>query len=194
MTIRRGFVETGFGQIHYLTDGVGEPLVLLHQSPQSSDMFRPIIPLLAGERRVFALDTLGYGDSDPPSTRATIPLYADAVAEAIATLGLAPVPVFGYHTGASIAVDLAARYPASVQALILGGIPYFDEAERAQRLAALREGRYSAPPIAEDGSHLQALFSLSYRREGDAAEATRWVVERLRLGERATAGFEAAFT
>ncbi|GIW05266.1 MAG: hypothetical protein KatS3mg060_0071 [Dehalococcoidia bacterium] len=194
MTIRRGFVDTSFGQIHYLTDGVGEPLILLHQSPQSSEMFRPIIPLLAGERRVFALDTLGYGESDPPATKATIPLYADAVAEAIAALGLAPVPVHGYHTGAAIAIDLAARYPASVSALILGGIPFFDEAERVQRLEALRTGRYGAPPIAADGSHFQTLFSLFLTREGDAVEATRAVIDRLRLGDRATAGFEAAFT
>ncbi|MCS6802719.1 MAG: alpha/beta fold hydrolase [Chloroflexota bacterium] len=194
MTIRRGFVETRFGQIHYLTAGAGEPLILLHQSPQSSAMFRPIIPLLAVERRVVALDTLGYGNSAPPVGRATIPLYADAVSEAIAKLGFERAAVHGYHTGAAIAIDLAARAPAQVNALILGGIPYFDERERAQRLEALRAGRFGTPPAAEDGSHLQTLFSLSLKREGDPGEATRDVIERLQLGERALAGFEAAFT
>lgn len=194
MSLRRDFVRTGFGQIRFLSDGVGEPLVLLHQSPQSADMFRPLVPLLAGERRVIALDTLGYGASDPPAGRASIPLYADAVNEALATLGLERVAVHGYHTGAAIAIDLAARYPSRVRALMLGGIPYFDDAERARRLDALRAGRFGLPPVAEDGSHLQTLFSLSLKREGDPAEATQWVIERLELGERALAGFEAAFT
>jgi pimeloyl-ACP methyl ester carboxylesterase len=195
LTIRRGFVDTSFGQLHYLFDGVGPPIILLHQSPQDSSMFRPIIPLLAPSRTVVALDTLGYGDSDPPATAPTIGLYANAVAEAVAELGFDRAPIHGYHTGSSIAIELAARHPERVSGLILGAIAYFNAVEREERLARLRARRYASPPVADDGSHFTTLYSVYRGYEGMTPErATGMVIDRLRLGERAYDGFEAAFS
>ena len=60
----RGFVSTPHGQVHYRTAGAGEPLLLLHQTSRSSDEFAEMLPILGRSRRVIAMDTLGYGDSD----------------------------------------------------------------------------------------------------------------------------------
>ena len=38
-------------------------MLLLHQTPRSWDAYRDVIPILAGRRRVIAMDTLGFGDS-----------------------------------------------------------------------------------------------------------------------------------
>lgn len=47
--------------------GDGEPLVLLHGTPFSSQVWRRIAPWLARRRRVFFYDLLGYGQSDKPN-------------------------------------------------------------------------------------------------------------------------------
>jgi pimeloyl-ACP methyl ester carboxylesterase len=51
-------------QVRYGILGSGEPLVLLHGTPFSSVVWRRIAPHLAGRRRVFYFDLLGYGRSE----------------------------------------------------------------------------------------------------------------------------------
>ncbi len=59
--VRRAFLDAPEGQIHYRTAGAGRPVLLLHQTPRSSDEYRDVIPILARELRVVAMDTIGYG-------------------------------------------------------------------------------------------------------------------------------------
>lgn len=61
-TLKRAFADTSLGQIHYRTVGSGPPLVLLHNTWLSSRMFFGVIPDLARDFTVYALDTLGQGD------------------------------------------------------------------------------------------------------------------------------------
>ena len=74
-TTNRHFFNTQFGDVHYIDVGSSEnpPLVLLHQTPRSIDEFADVIPLLAAEHRVVAMDNPGYGCSDiPPRQRAML--------------------------------------------------------------------------------------------------------------------------
>jgi len=57
--VHRRYLDTPDGQIHYVTAGSGRPVLLLHQTPRSWDEYRDVIPILARERRVVALDTIG---------------------------------------------------------------------------------------------------------------------------------------
>ena len=41
--MKRGYADTPEGQIHFRTDGAGEPVLLLHQSPRSSRMYVKLI-------------------------------------------------------------------------------------------------------------------------------------------------------
>jgi pimeloyl-ACP methyl ester carboxylesterase len=59
------------GQIHYVRAGEGKPLVMLSASGRSSRMFAQVMPLLAPEFAVYALDTPGFGNSDPLPRGAT---------------------------------------------------------------------------------------------------------------------------
>ena len=59
--MKRYFLDTPYGQIHYVVEGSGDPVILLHQSPRSIDEYAEVMPLLAREYRVTAMDTLGYG-------------------------------------------------------------------------------------------------------------------------------------
>ena len=65
---RHGAADVDGVQMHYVTGGTGAPLVLLHGWPQSWYAWRGIMPALADQYTVYALDLPGLGDSDgaPP--------------------------------------------------------------------------------------------------------------------------------
>ena len=59
--------ETGEGQLAYLDEGAGPPVVLVHGTPTWSFLYRHLVaPLVAGGHRVIAPDHLGFGLSDKP--------------------------------------------------------------------------------------------------------------------------------
>jgi hypothetical protein len=54
---RRAYVDIPEGQVHYQTAGSGEPILLLHQTPQSSDEYAMcLMPILAEKYHVIAMD------------------------------------------------------------------------------------------------------------------------------------------
>src|SRR5215510_12517337 len=75
-SVERHFVTTRLGRIHVATAGTGFPVLLLHQTPRSWDEYRDVLPLLGGDFRAIAMDTLGFGDSDPPAGDPSIELWA----------------------------------------------------------------------------------------------------------------------
>ena len=74
--IKRAFLDTEDGQILYRIGGEGDPLLLLHMNPRSSDEFRELMPIFAQNRQVMAMDLMGFGDSDKPPRMYTIADYA----------------------------------------------------------------------------------------------------------------------
>ncbi len=148
----RGYVNYRWGQAHYRAAGEGgPPLVLLHESPQSSDILEWTLPLLGERLRAYAFDTPGYGLSDPPPEAQEIPVYAEAVLEAIDALGLDRFAIFGSHTGASLALRIALEAPERVTHAIFQGMPAYTPEKRQARIDSW------APPmeLQADGSHLQ---------------------------------------
>lgn len=138
--IRRKFVDGRWGQLHLRENApvAGTPLVCLHATAYSSRTFVPLLEELDGARHALALDTPGYGDSDPPPAPPSIEDYADVIAAALP----GRIDLFGYHTGVSIAVEIALRHPAKVRRLALMGIPHFralDFDEWRVKLAARHE-------------------------------------------------------
>ncbi|KMS56691.1 hypothetical protein V474_16310 [Novosphingobium barchaimii LL02] len=120
--IERHYVTTQGRQVHYRVCGQGPAVVLLHDSPRSSRLHSPAMKMLASRFRVFALDTPGYGNSDPlTATEPTILDFAEALGETLAALGLERAPLYATHTGAKIALALAAR-GGKMPLLVLDGL------------------------------------------------------------------------
>jgi pimeloyl-ACP methyl ester carboxylesterase len=142
--IRRGFVEVAEGQVHYRTAGwdrPGVPLVMLHASPGSARMLEPLIGAFGRSRRVVATDTLGNGDSSPPAEDGTdIAYFADAHLRALDSLGIGRFDLYGSHTGANIACEIAIAHPDRVRRLILDGVSLYTAEERADMLAHYAPG------------------------------------------------------
>lgn len=190
MTIRRGYISTSFGQMHYRYAGRrGAPvLVLLHQTPSTSAMYEPLMQQLAGEFRLLAPDSPGMGASDAAPGRLTIASLADGIAEFLDELGADQYYLFGHHTGASIAVQLAATNPNQVRAMALSGAPLLDDALRDALPAAA-----AAIPVTEDGSHLATMWSrIRAKDPGAALEIIeRETIGGLQLGQRYADAYQA---
>ena len=127
---RFAYADTPLGQLHYAAVGEGPVVLLLHQCPRSHDEFRELAPLLAGSHRVLAMDMPGYGQSAGLPAPQSIEQYADGARALLDALGVERATVLGHHTGAVVALEVAARAPDRVEALVLSGTPWADEAFR----------------------------------------------------------------
>src|SRR5579859_556010 len=136
--LTRDYASVTFGQVHIRRAGPreGVPLLMLHASPGSSRAVLPLATLLANDRPVVAMDTPGFGDSDPLAVSdPTIGDFADAVLEVIDALGHTRVDLYGSHTGALIALEAAVRGPDRVRRVVFDGLPVFSPEESADHLA-----------------------------------------------------------
>ncbi|WP_446830759.1 alpha/beta hydrolase [Candidatus Foliamicus sp.] len=160
VSISRHFVSIqgkyGHRQVHYRRAGDGPCLVLLHQSPQSSLEYVGLMQEWGQHFTVIAPDTPGYGASDPVvGDDLTMADFADCVAEFIRALGIRKTGLYGFHTGAAMAVETAARHPSLVTAVAGNGYGAFNAEEQADLLA----NYLPAFVPAFDGSHLAWLWT-----------------------------------
>lgn len=123
--------------IHYVSAGShGSPILLVHGFPESWWTFHKLIPLLAAQHRVFAVDLPGFGDSGLSSGGSSE--AAEALHALITELGLGPVFVSGQDISGSTVFRLAVTHPEDVAGLIAieTGLPGFGW----ERLADLAHG------------------------------------------------------
>ena len=164
--IRKAYADTATGQVHYRTGGEGTPLLLIHQTAQSSLQYANAMPLLIEQGiRVVATDTPGFGMSDTPPGNPTIESYSEVFPQVLDQLGIDRTVVLGHHTGASIACQLAYAHPERVSRVLLHGPPCYTDSEREERLA--RPHRDRSPQ--EDGSHLLDRWKTSYQLSAGVA-------------------------
>jgi pimeloyl-ACP methyl ester carboxylesterase len=99
------------------------PIVLVHCFSCAINYWRGMIPLLARDHRVVAIDLLGHGGSEKPSSGYTVPDQADLVAEALGRLGVRDAVVAGHSLGGSVSVALAERSPDLVRKVMIVDTP-----------------------------------------------------------------------
>ena len=155
MQITKHFVTVGKRRVHYLRAGRGPALALLHASPCSAKVMRPLMPVFGEKFTCLAFDTPGFGLSDKLALPApSVEDFADALAETLDALGVEHVATYGRHTGASIAVEFAARHPKRCAMALADGFAVF-----ARRYSDEELERYLEPIVPVwDGAHLTRLW------------------------------------
>ena len=186
--LRRSFEQTRAGLLHVVSCGEGLPVVLLHQTPRSWDEYRDVLPLLDQHVRAIAVDTPGFGDSAPlTGDFPSIEGWAEAVVALLDALGLAHVCLVGHHTGAVIAMEVAASAPGRVLALVLSSCPMVDAARRAHH-----RDRVPIDTVVRkaDGSHLLELWNARqpFYPADRSGLLDRFVADALRAGPMAAEG------
>jgi pimeloyl-ACP methyl ester carboxylesterase len=119
-SIRPGFIDIGSLRVHHMVGGRGAPVVFIHGLGSSSYMeWRYNLEPTAERYRVFAPDLPGYGRTEKPRARYTIPYFARFVERYIEDRGLRSAVIVGASLGGRIALELALEQPRLVRKLVL---------------------------------------------------------------------------
>jgi pimeloyl-ACP methyl ester carboxylesterase len=107
--------------LHYVTEGRGPAVVLLHGLGGFAESWRHNIPALARVATVFALDLPGFGLSSKPPARYRLADSARALHGFVQAMGLGRVALVGHSLGAGVGLTYALTHPARVERLALVG-------------------------------------------------------------------------
>lgn len=115
------YVEVAGCRVHYIDEGTGPVLLLLHGNPTWSFLYRHLVPALRDRFRCIALDYPGFGLSTAARGYGYTPAeHAAVVTEFITALNLEAFTPFCQDWGGPIGLAVAARHPDRVQAVIIG--------------------------------------------------------------------------
>jgi len=116
--------------LHYYEAGEGKPLVFLHAQGTDSTSFGSVIPKLAKQYHVYAVDCFGHGKSLHNPKLYTLKACADAVSDFIREVVKEKCTILGHSSGGLIAAQIAAETNLC-ERLILEDPPFFScEGER----------------------------------------------------------------
>jgi pimeloyl-ACP methyl ester carboxylesterase len=122
-TFTSRFVDTGDLRLHAVTGGEGPPLLLIHGWPQTWYAWRLLMPALARDFTVVAVDQRGIGLSDKPSGGYDSATLAGDMVALMSELGHEQFALYGTDTGMTIAYADAADHPERVARLIVSEAP-----------------------------------------------------------------------
>jgi pimeloyl-ACP methyl ester carboxylesterase len=106
-------------KLYYEVHGEGKPIVLLHGSYMTIDLnFGELIPQLAKNRKVIALEMQGHGRTADIDRPVSYKALSDDVAALLKYLKVDSADVLGYSLGGTVAFDLAINHPEMVNKLI----------------------------------------------------------------------------
>ena len=123
----RGGEFDGF-TLHYLSEGNGVPVVLLHGLGGFAGVWRHTLPALGRYATAIALDLPGFGLSSKPPGPYPLVFFARAIESFRRALGLDRLALAGHSMGGAVAAAYALAYPSRVERLALVGavVPGFD--------------------------------------------------------------------
>jgi len=96
----------------------GSPIVLIHCFTCAINWWDGVMPKLDSDHRVIAIDLLGHGGSEKPSSGYSIENQASMVAGVLARLGVRDAEVVGHSLGGPVAIALAEQSPRLVNRLV----------------------------------------------------------------------------
>lgn len=107
-------------RISYAVAGCGKPIILVHGFGGNAGHFRNLIAHLADDHRVYAVDLLGFGDSDKPSEAEYSPeLWADIINDFAQEFAEEPAVLIGNSIGSLTSLTAAAISPQNYRGMVL---------------------------------------------------------------------------
>jgi pimeloyl-ACP methyl ester carboxylesterase len=106
-------------KLHYLEAGRGAPVVLLHGLGGDGSRWAPNIDPLAKDFHVFALDQIGFGESDKPLANYHTGMLAEFLVGFLKAVGVQRASLVGNSMGAGVAPYTAAKFPQVVDRIVL---------------------------------------------------------------------------
>jgi len=118
--MRSGFVDVGPLRVHHTHGGRGSAVLFVHGLGSSGYMeWRYNLEPVATRHRVYAPDLPGYGRTEKPRARYTIPYFARFLERYMEDRGLRSATLVGASLGGRIALEVALEQPRLVRRLVL---------------------------------------------------------------------------
>ncbi len=162
--------------LYYEIHGAGEPLILLHGGVGAIQMFGEVLPSLAQNRQVVAVDLQAHGRTADIDRPLSFELMAGDIAALIKHLGIEEADVMGYSLGGGVALRTAIQHPEVVRKLVLVSTPFKRDGWYPEILAAMGQmGPQFAEPMKQTPMY-QLYASIAPKPED-------WPVLLTKLGE-----------
>lgn len=115
------YVEVNGLRIHYVDEGQGDVVLCLHGEPSWSYLYRKMIPLLAQNHRVVALDFVGFGRSDKytESSEYSFQMHYDTIVGFMNALGLEQINLVVQDWGGLLGLTVASEMPERFARLVI---------------------------------------------------------------------------
>jgi len=121
LTFTSGYAEVNGLRMYYEIYGEGKPIVLVHGGGSTIQTnFEKLIPLLAKNRKVIAVELQAHGRTSDRNAELTFEQDADDVATFLKNLNIKKADFFGFSNGGTTCLQLAIRHPKLINKLILG--------------------------------------------------------------------------
>jgi pimeloyl-ACP methyl ester carboxylesterase len=150
-----GYASVNGLTMYYEIHGSGAPLVLLHGALSATETsFGALLPGLAKDRQVIAVDQQAHGRTADVDRPLTVPQMADDTAALLQHLGVERADFFGYSMGAGVALEIAVRRPDLVRKLVLASVTFNNDGFHP----GILEGIGSMTPDALAGSPFEEEY------------------------------------
>lgn len=168
-TFTSRYVHTGRLRLHAVIGGRGRPLLLVGGWPQTWYAWRLLMPALARDHRVVAVDPRGVGLSDKPRDGYDTGTLARDLVELMAVLGHERFAMVGHDIGMWTGYALAADHP--------------DRLDRLAVADAIIPGLSPSPPLLAGGQANRRLWHFAFNRLDEVNEALVRGRERIFFGD-----------
>lgn len=114
------YLQLGNDRLHYIDEGSGPVIVMVHGNPTWSYYYRNIIKLLSKDHRVIAIDHMGCGLSDKPQQyNYTLGQHVENLEKLLNSLSIHSFSLVVHDWGGAIGMGVATKYPERIEKIVV---------------------------------------------------------------------------
>lgn len=133
------FLPIGENNLHYVDEGAGEVILMLHGNPTWSFFYRNLAKYFSSNYRVIVPDHMGCGLSSKPQTyEYTLQTHVDNLCLLVEKLNLSNITLVVHDWGGAIGMGLATKYPHLIKKMVVMNTAAFRSIEIPARINMLR--------------------------------------------------------
>ncbi len=174
LNFKSGYSDVNGLKMYYEIYGQGKPLVLVHGGGSTIQTnFEKIIPLLAKNRKVIAVELQAHGRTSDRNADLTFEQDADDIATLLKNLNIDKADFFGFSNGGTTTLQIAIRHSEIVDKMILGsalakrnGVPdwFWGFMEQAKLENMPEQLKVGYKKVAADTNGLQVMHDRDAKR------------------------------
>ncbi len=140
---RSHFLNLGKNNLHYVDEGEGQPILMLHGNPTWSFYYRNLIHTFSPKFRTIVPDHMGCGLSDKPQDyEYTLETHIQNAYQLIRFLELKKIILIVHDWGGAIGFGLVTRYPELFDRIVILNTAAYPSDHIPQRINLLRQGKF----------------------------------------------------